>query len=341
MTFLQNAWYMIGWAEELPTGAFVHRTIADHPVLVYRLQDGTPAAIRDRCPHRFVPLHMGKQVGDTIQCGYHGLCFDKTGACVKNPVDGAIIPRAAKVRPYAVVERDGVLWVWLGDAASADLGKLPDYRFLSLPGRAVVRGYTHTRAHYQLAIDNLADLTHIQFVHTEFQASEVFAQLSSEVSEDGDAITSHLVFPNGRPPAAFTSAVAGRMDTIDLVYEVRWTPASNARLRARGYAPGDRATPLFDTQSAHIVTPETAGTYHYFYANARDYALDDPATDERIRLWQRVGFAEQDRPMLEAQQQCVGEQDLMDLGPVLLRTDAAAVRIRRTLKALIEKENTP
>ncbi len=35
----------------------------------------------------FVPLSTGKRIGDTIQCGYHGLGFDGTGSCVDAPHD--------------------------------------------------------------------------------------------------------------------------------------------------------------------------------------------------------------------------------------------------------------
>jgi len=57
-----------------------------------------------------------------------------------------------------------------------------------------------------------------------------------------------------------------------------------------------------------------------------------------VRDWQRIGFNEQDKPMLEAQQQNVGDVDIMDLKPVLLATDAGAVRIRRVLKSMIDSE---
>ncbi|HSV84822.1 MAG TPA: aromatic ring-hydroxylating dioxygenase subunit alpha [Ramlibacter sp.] len=340
MGFLLNAWYMIGWAKELDAG-FVHRRIADQPILVYRLPSGVPAAIQDRCPHRFVPLHLGKQVGDTIECGYHGLCFGPDGRCVKNPVDGAPIPKAAQVRSYPVVARYGVLWVWPGDREAADPATIPDYSFLVDPKRATVQGYMLTKANYELAIDNLSDLTHVQYVHGEYQASEAFPNLKSEVLQDGTRITTRLTLPGGKVPFFFANAVPRPDMAVDLVYEVEWNAPSNATLRARGYVPGDRTTPRFDIRSAHIVSAETQGTCHYFFGNSRDYALDDPEADEKVRAWQRIGFVEQDKPMLEAQQASVGDRDLLEMNPVLLHTDAGSVRIRRTLRKLIQNEQRP
>src|SRR5207244_3380612 len=239
MSFLRNAWHMIGWSSELVDGKFVHRTLCDEPVLVYRLRNGEPAADAERCAHRFVPLHLGTQVGDTIQCGYHGLCFAADGRCVKNPVEGAVIPKAAKVRAYPVVERYGILWVWLGEVEKSDDATIPNYAFLADPKRTTVAGYMHTKANYQLAIDNLTDLTHIQFVHGEYQGSEAFPRIKNEVKQDGNTVYTYLTFPEGRPPSFFVSAVKDPEQPIDLVYEVRWNAPSSAKLTIRGYRVGD------------------------------------------------------------------------------------------------------
>jgi vanillate O-demethylase monooxygenase subunit len=92
--------------------------------------------------------------------------------------------------------------------------------------------------------------------------------------------------------------------------------------------------------TAHLVTPETDSTSHYFFAHSREFAVDDKAMDEAIAEWQRVGFGEQDRGMLEAVQERMGTTDLMSLRPVLLPIDAAAVRARRVLETLLAAETT-
>jgi vanillate O-demethylase monooxygenase subunit len=88
----------------------------------------------------------------------------------------------------------------------------------------------------------------------------------------------------------------------------------------------------------HIVTPETGTSSRYFYASTRNYQLDDPAADAETQQWQQVGFHEQDKPMIEAVQSMMGTPDLDALSPVLLTSDAAAVRARRMMKSLIEAE---
>ncbi|HVI62767.1 MAG TPA: Rieske 2Fe-2S domain-containing protein, partial [Bradyrhizobium sp.] len=85
-TYLRNAWYVAAWSDDLADGQLLSRTILKEPVVLFRKSDGHLAALQDRCPHRFAPLHMGKIIdGDRVQCPYHGLEFDSSGACVLNP----------------------------------------------------------------------------------------------------------------------------------------------------------------------------------------------------------------------------------------------------------------
>ena len=55
-----------------------------------------------------------------MECGYHGLTFDCTGACVRAPTQEGRIPKNAKVHSYPVVDRYDLLWIWMGDADEAD-----------------------------------------------------------------------------------------------------------------------------------------------------------------------------------------------------------------------------
>ena len=339
MPFLKNTWYLFGYSHEITAEAFCHRTIADEPVLVYRRTDGSLAAIRDLCPHRFVPLHMGKQLGDVIQCGYHGLQFGSDGMCVRTPT-GAPIPKAACVPSFRVVERDTLVWVWLGETA-ADEDLIPDFAFLGDPTRGNVGGYTYVEADYQLAIDNLSDLTHVQFVHASYQASEAFERLQFRVEQEGDTVYTYLTFPNGKPSYAFTKAVSDPEAPIDLHFQTRWNLPSCIRLKITGNPPGESQNQLFESMSAHILTPATERSSHYFFVNSRDYGVGDPAIDQRVRDWQRQGFDLEDKPMLEMQQRCIRDQDIMTLGPVLLSTDAGAIRVRRILASRLQAEGLP
>ena len=84
--FLRNTWYVVTVADEMKGGELMHRTIMNEPIAFYRKEDGGIAAFTDRCPHRSVPLSMGKLLaGDRVQCIYHGLEFGADGKCILNP----------------------------------------------------------------------------------------------------------------------------------------------------------------------------------------------------------------------------------------------------------------
>lgn len=61
-TWLHNAWYMAGWSDEIGASGLA-RQIIGSAVFLFRKQDGTAAAILDRCPHRFAPLSLGIDQG--------------------------------------------------------------------------------------------------------------------------------------------------------------------------------------------------------------------------------------------------------------------------------------
>jgi phenylpropionate dioxygenase-like ring-hydroxylating dioxygenase large terminal subunit len=85
--YLTNTWYVAALSTEVNAQALFHRKILDTSVMIYRLADGSPVALHDRCPHRFAPLHMGKREGDEVACFYHALRFNSGGACTHNPCE--------------------------------------------------------------------------------------------------------------------------------------------------------------------------------------------------------------------------------------------------------------
>ena len=161
--FLRNYWYVAALDEEVrdrPLG----RTILGEPVVLFRTADGALHAFEDRCPHRQLPLSMGKIVGDALQCHYHGLRFDGSGKCVRVPGQDHI-PQNARVRTYPVVERYRWIWIWMGDPALADPAQICDFHWLQDPDWGAKPSYLHVEANWQLVVDNLLDLTHLAFVH--------------------------------------------------------------------------------------------------------------------------------------------------------------------------------
>ena len=152
MPFLRNAWYIAAWAEEVTDGP-IGRRLLDEKVVLYRLVAGAVVALEDRCCHRALPLSMGRMVGDRLQCGYHGLEYDQTGACVKVPGQSTI-PADARIKSYPVIERYRWIWVWMGEPERADPSSVPDFHWLDDPGWVAPTGTFQLKANFQNLIDN-------------------------------------------------------------------------------------------------------------------------------------------------------------------------------------------
>lgn len=337
MAFLRNTWHVAAWSHEV-TDQLFSRRLLDQRVLLYRRENGDAVALEDRCPHRFAPLHRGRQKGDNIECGYHGLQFDPSGACVHNP-HGERIPSGCRVRSFPLVERYGVLWFWPGDPARADAARIADFGHLVEPGTRTVHGGTLVRANYELISDNLMDASHTQYVHQDLLGTEAFARSRHEVREAGTTVNSTYLIPQSSVPAAYRAYFDASVQVVDYGVDFRWQPPALVRNSVSLTPVGEGAAKAIHRIGTHLMTPETATTTHYFFAHTRNFQLQDLRVDERIRRWQKQGLTEQDGPMIEACQQSMGEAtDLMSLKPVMLSIDAAAVRVRRVLQKLMQEE---
>jgi vanillate O-demethylase monooxygenase subunit len=339
MQFLRNAWYVAAWASELGRGAMVHRRLLDEPVLLFRDSCGRPSALLDRCPHRLAPLHLGKLVGDTVQCGYHGLQFDGSGACVHNP-HGAV-PRAARVRSFPLAERHGMLWIWMGDPALADPARIADFSFQDPEHAFVGEGYLHVRSSYVLEIDNIMDLSHTEFLHADTLGSSGISRGEYRAERDGDTVWSRRLTRAEVMTDELSRAMGVEPGTaVDRWLHVRWTAPANMALFAGAVASGRPSGEGRETPTAHCFTPETASTSHYWFSICFPRAMGE--VGERMAREQiaylRAPFESEDLPMLEAQQNSIGDVDLLSLKPVLLAGDAGAVYARRVLSRLLGLE---
>ena len=113
MPFVRNAWYVAGWSKDFADDLRAI-TITEQNMVLFRASDGELVALEDRCPHRLLPLSKGKRVGDTVQCGYHGMTFGRDGKCVRVPGQDNL-PASAYVDTYPVHEAHGIVWIWPGD----------------------------------------------------------------------------------------------------------------------------------------------------------------------------------------------------------------------------------
>ena len=131
--------------------------------------NGKVFGMKDRCPHRGVPLSYGnKQFPGTVSCVYHGWTFDlETGELKAVITDGPKSPICGKVTQptFDVEERLGMVWVFVGD------GEKPHPIDEQLPEElvgnpAVVGARLQAReGNWRFACENGYDEGHAKYLH--------------------------------------------------------------------------------------------------------------------------------------------------------------------------------
>lgn len=335
--YLRNAWYMAGWADEVGAAGLV-REVLGQRLFLYRLSDGSPAALRDRCPHRFASLSLGTRDGDLVVCGYHGLKFGADGRCVHNPF-AERIPAGAAVPAFAAVERHDAIWLWGGVRDEADPALIPDFSFVpDSPQLRSVRGHTLMRANYEYGTDNLMDLSHIEWVHKgTFAGQGVIFAGEHSVRQDGDTLHSDWWMPN-IPPPGVAQGLVPEGQTVDHWLRMRWNAPASMRLDVGATPHGKPESAGFDIPQAHILTPANEHETHYFWSASRNHDLTSAEADGYMLALFREAFDVEDKPMIEAAYANVRGKDFWAEKPVSLGIDQGGTRARRLLESLIARE---
>jgi len=332
--FLKNAWYVAAWSHEIEH-TLAQRWITGEPIVLYRTEGGQVVALEDRCPHRRAALSLGRLVGDSIQCGYHGVTLDCKGTCVKIPGQ-ELIPKSMKARSYPVIEKWEWVWVWLGDPEAADEALIPDFRWNNEPGWTYTGGFIDVNANYQLFTDNLLDLTHETYVHAKTIGNQAVIETPAITEVLGNEVHIKRIMSNTKPPPLFAK-VRGTDSPIDRWQVIRFQAPANIAIDARGYPAGSEdMSQALRWFSINSITPIDERKSRYYWTITRCFALEDTALTELIHKSILATFME-DVVVIEAQQLRM-ESDHPDKREVAIAADAGALGARRILQRLIREQ---
>ncbi len=164
---LRHYWYPVTWSRAVGARPRSYRLLGE-PVMLLREQ-GRVYAFYDQCPHRGIPLSVGRQdFAGTWSCRYHGWVFDlATGTLKAALTDGPDSPICGKVRAktYPVAERAGLVWVYMGE------GETPPPVEADIPEAflhedAVIMGRISERpGNWRYAAENGFDESHAKYLH--------------------------------------------------------------------------------------------------------------------------------------------------------------------------------
>ncbi|HUZ75237.1 MAG TPA: aromatic ring-hydroxylating dioxygenase subunit alpha [Stellaceae bacterium] len=335
--YLRNGWYVAAWDHEVGEG-LLGRTILGENIVLFRTTDGGIAALEDRCCHRHAPLSVGKRIdGGLVQCGYHGLVYDKTGACIRVPSQ-ATVPPGARIKSYPAVERHRWIWLWMGNPTGADRTQIPDISWHRDPSWAMVTGYFHVKCNYQALIDIQLDQTHSKYVHPTSLTNDGAIVTPPKVRREERALHGWREMPNSDPQPIMRRILGYPDDRADVWIKWTYRPPASITFDAGIATPG---TGAFEGRrshgsvfNAHAITPETERTTHHFWSSARNTRLDDESATAAQREI-RSTFLE-DLAMVEAQQRVL--EAFPDAPQIDVSADAPTIQARSLLARLVAAE---
>lgn len=166
--YVRDCWYVAGLSHEFKPEKLTGHTICEQSIVIWRTKEGKVVAFDNRCCHKRFPLSEGKILQDgNLECAYHGLCYNDQGRCVKVPSHpGSPIPEQAKLRPYPIIEQDGLVWIWTGNPERASLFRPPRTPEIADPvWESIDSGPMQVPANLVLLVENLLDITHFYPLH--------------------------------------------------------------------------------------------------------------------------------------------------------------------------------
>ena len=333
----RNMWWVAAYSEEVTTKP-ITRWLLETPVVLYRLEDGTAAALYDRCPHRWAPLSEGHVSGSKIICPYHGMEFDTNGNCTKAPTQ-TMMPKTAQIPSYPVREAGAFVWIWMGDPEAIDRDP-PDVAYQVDKDWSFITGYMEVAANWILIRENVMDLTHIAFLHkntfkqddwitapdTYWEGESICYEQEFDLAPLSPLFCAGMGLPEDKP---IKRVQKGTMPSLAISF-------SDWKVHDPKPERGHRSD--FIMRGCHIVTPSTRGNTHYFWGAAFDVPKisEDVANKTKASV---VAAFNEDKDLLQKLQKNVDNDPRgLDYLEVTLGADGAGVKVRQLLNSKLAAE---
>ena len=341
--YLRNSWYVAALSSDIEANLTARRILGENIVL-YRTEAEEPVALDDSCPHRRLPLSKGRLLNDNIECGYHGLQFNRSGQCVAAPTQNRI-PPSANVRSYPVVDRWGLVWIWMGDAELSDDRLIINIENFENPDWKITTGDALTCAcNYQYLTDNLLDPSHVAWVHRTSFAAPGTDNTSLEITETDNGLIVHRWIYDDKPPPFYVPLVRfeGNCDRLQY-YEAQYPCTAINKSVFSPAGQGGPDSPIDELTyvmiSYHFMTPIDTNNTRYHWLQHRNTDPENEEVTAMIASGAKAAFLE-DRDVLESVHTGIANETTRHIN---LGLDAGSLHFRRRLEKMIghESDNSP
>jgi len=178
--FMRRFWLPAAKSSEVKLdGGPLRLVLLGEKLIAFRDSSGRVGIMDHRCPHRCASLFYGRNETGGIRCVYHGWKFDVDGNCTDMPnvPKEQVFKHKVKARAYKTLERNGVIWVYMGEKEEAP--KLPSLSPNLLPEEDVSIRFILRECNWLQAMEGDLDTSHVGFLHAGLSRTE-------DVSEKDD-----------------------------------------------------------------------------------------------------------------------------------------------------------
>lgn len=165
-TAMRHFWLPALLSSELPEPDCdpVHVELLGQNFVAFRATDGRVGLLDEKCCHRGVSLTMGRAENCGLRCIYHGWLFDADGTVLETPnIRDDRFRGRFKAKSFPVKEVGGVIWTYLGDAAT--MPPFYDFPFVGQPSEKILAACQIVGCNYVQVLEGLLDSSHLSLLH--------------------------------------------------------------------------------------------------------------------------------------------------------------------------------
>ena len=347
----RSYWLPALLSDQLPENdcAPVRVKLLSERLIAFRDSEGRYGLMDEFCAHRGVSLWFGRNEACGLRCSYHGWKYDVTGQCVEVPSepDASGFAKKIRLRSYPLVERGGVLWAYMGDAAAPP--PLPEWEFATVPRSQTFASKRWQESNWLQAMEGGIDSSHVSWLH-QYNLSDARPVFEVVESPGGLYIGARRNAEGGQYYWRITQWVMPSFTMIaprgtHAVHGHFWIPIDDENCWAWSYdyhpvrdlAPAELSA-MRDGKGIHV--RYVPGTFRPLANKDNDYLIDRAAQKAGRSFSGVEGIAMQDASLQES------------MGPVVDRTKENLVstdngiimarhRLLRALKAFTDKGVVP
>lgn len=162
---LRYYWQPAALSDELMTARpVVPVRLLGEDLVLFRDEQGELGLIQRHCPHRGADMCFGRLEDNGLRCPFHGWHFDRSGQCVEQPgePEGSKMHEQIKARSYPVVEKNGIIWAYMGPGEAPEF---PMFDCFRAPDTHVFAFKGLWECNWLQALEVGIDPAHASFLH--------------------------------------------------------------------------------------------------------------------------------------------------------------------------------